>query len=45
MQNVDVKWKYAALGLGGLVVIQFFWWNQRAPGVLNLNIPRLPLLG
>lgn len=36
MQQVDVRWKYAALGLGALVVAQFFWWDSRAPQVLSL---------
>lgn len=39
---MDNKWKYAALGLGGLVIVQFWWWNRAAPQVLNL--PRIPLL-
>ena len=37
---VDRKWKYAALGLGALVVLQFVWWNNRAPQVLNLGAGR-----
>lgn len=42
MRTVDAKWKYAAIGLGGLIVVQFIWWNRQAPQVLNL--PRIPLL-
>lgn len=42
MRQVDVKWKYATIGLGVLVVAQFVWWNRQAPQVLNL--PRLPIL-
>lgn len=42
MRTVDVKWKYAAIGLGSLVLVQFVWWNRQAPTVLNL--PRIPLL-
>ena len=44
MRTVDVKWKYAAIGLGGLVIVQFLWWDQRCPQILNLNLPRIPLL-
>ena len=29
-------WMYGAIGLGALVVGQFFWWNAKAPGVLKL---------
>jgi len=31
------RWKYAALGLAGLVVAQFWWWNKKAPQVLRLG--------
>jgi len=30
-------WMYGAIGLGALVVGQFFWWNAKAPGVLKLG--------
>lgn len=42
MRTVDVKWKYAAIGLGVLVGAQFVWWVRAAPQVLNL--PHLPIL-
>lgn len=32
---VDTKWKYAALGLGALVIAQAVWWNKKAPEVLQ----------
>jgi hypothetical protein len=35
--TVHRGWKWAALGLGGLVVAQFFWWNKKAPEVLKLG--------
>jgi len=31
----ETRWKYAALGLGALVVAQFFWWDSKAPQVLR----------
>jgi len=34
-EPVDAKWKWAALGLGGLVIAQFFWWDAKAPQVLR----------
>ena len=33
----ETRWKYAALGLAGLVVAQFWWWNKKAPQVLRLG--------
>jgi hypothetical protein len=35
--RVSRNWKFAAIGLGALVVAQFVWWNKKAPGVLNLG--------
>jgi len=35
--TVPSGWQYAALGLGALVVAQFFWWNAKAPNVLKLG--------
>jgi len=35
--GVSGRWKYAAVGLGALVVAQFFWWNAKAPQVLRLG--------
>jgi hypothetical protein len=35
--GVSPRWKYAAMGLGALVVAQFFWWNAKAPQVLRLG--------
>jgi hypothetical protein len=38
MENqVHRGWKYATMGLGALVVAQFFWWNKKAPEVLKLG--------
>ncbi|MHC4814353.1 MAG: hypothetical protein ACYTFN_14760 [Planctomycetota bacterium] len=34
---VSKNWQYATLGLGVLVVAQFFWWNAKAPGVLKMS--------
>lgn len=34
---VSRNWQYAALGLGALIVVQFFWWNKKAPEVLKLG--------
>lgn len=31
----ETRWKYAALGLGALVIGQFFWWDSKAPQVLR----------
>lgn len=42
MRTVSVKWKYAAIGLGAGLIVQFLVWNRLAPTVLNL--PRIPLL-
>ena len=38
------KWQIATLVLGAVVVGQFFWWNAKAPEVLNLGwgTPRTP---
>lgn len=33
--DTETRWKYAALGLGALVVGQFFWWDSKAPQVLR----------
>jgi hypothetical protein len=33
---VSQNWKYATYALGALVVAQFFWWDSKAPQVLNL---------
>jgi len=33
---VSPNWKYATYGLAALVVAQFFWWDSKAPQVLNL---------
>ena len=30
-------WKYATYGLGALVLVQFIWWNAKAPEVLRLG--------
>lgn len=38
--SVSSGWQYAALGLGALVVAQFFWWNAKAPQVLKLGSKR-----
>lgn len=41
-------WKWTTFGLAALVVYQFYWWNKRAPQVLNLgnrNGGRAPLPG
>jgi len=35
--TVDTRWKYAALGLGALVIVQAWWWNKKAPNVLKLG--------
>lgn len=37
LSGAGSRWKYAALGLGALVVAQFFWWNAKAPQVLRLG--------
>lgn len=36
-QQVSVNWKYATFGLGALIVVQFLWWNAKAPEVLKLG--------
>jgi hypothetical protein len=37
--SVSPYWKWAALGLVGLVGVQFWWWNKKAPQVLKLGKP------
>lgn len=34
---VSQNWKYATIGLVGLVVVQAWWWNKKAPEVLRLG--------
>ena len=34
---VSENWKYATFALGGLLVVQFLWWNYKAPEVLRLG--------
>jgi hypothetical protein len=34
---MDNPWKTATFVLGGLLVVQFWWWNKQAPEVLNLS--------
>ena len=36
-KSASSAWMYGAIGLGALVVGQFFWWNAKAPGVLKLG--------
>lgn len=38
--RVSPAWKYAAIGLGVGIVVQFWWWNRAAPQVLNLSSGR-----
>lgn len=35
--GVSPNWKWAALGLVGLLGVQFWWWNRAAPNVLKLG--------
>jgi hypothetical protein len=35
--TVSSNWKYATVGLGALLVVQFWWWNKKAPEVLRLG--------
>jgi hypothetical protein len=35
--GVSPRWKWAALGLVGLLGVQFWWWNKKAPQVLKLG--------
>jgi len=35
--RVHPAWKWATIGLSGLAVAQFWWWNKKAPQVLNLG--------
>ena len=37
MMMVSRNWMYATLALGGLVAAQAWWWNKKAPQVLNLG--------
>lgn len=37
MDRVHPGWKWATFGLVGLVGLQFWWWNKKAPQVLNLG--------
>jgi hypothetical protein len=30
-------WKWATFALVGVAVFQFWWWNKKAPQVLNLG--------
>ena len=30
-------WKTATFVMGGLLIAQFWWWNKKAPEVLNLG--------
>lgn len=38
--SVSPAWKYATIGLIGLVLVQAWWWNRQAPQVLNLGAGR-----
>jgi hypothetical protein len=33
----ETRWKYAALGLGALVVVQAAWWINRYPEAVGLR--------
>jgi hypothetical protein len=33
-----------SIGLGVALGVQFLWWDARAPQVLGLHLPRIPLL-
>lgn len=35
--DVSDNWKYATIGLIGLVGLQLWWWNKKAPNVLKLG--------
>ena len=37
MDKVSSRWKYATFALAGLVVVQAWWWNEKAPQVLRLG--------
>ena len=37
METVSANWKYATFGLSALLVVQFWWWNKKAPDVLKLG--------
>jgi len=37
MNQVSRNWKYATIGLIGLLGVQFWWWNKKAPQVLSLG--------
>jgi len=36
-KQVSRGWMFATIGLATVVVGQFFWWNKKAPQVLNLG--------
>jgi hypothetical protein len=36
-KRVNRGWMFATGALGVVVVAQFFWWNAKAPEVLNLG--------
>jgi hypothetical protein len=33
----DNPWKTATFVMGGLLIVQFMWWNAKAPEVLKLG--------
>lgn len=35
--QVSKNYQYATFALSGLLVLQFLWWNQKAPEVLKLG--------
>ena len=35
--QVSENYKYATYAFGGLLVLQFLWWNKKAPEVLKLG--------
>ena len=37
-ETVSANWKYATFGLVGLLGVQFWWWNKKAPEVLRLGM-------
>jgi|GEM_PF-2231371 hypothetical protein len=37
-ESVSANWKYATFGLVGLLGVQFWWWNKKAPEVLKLGV-------
>ena len=36
-ERVSPYWMYATVGLVALAVVQFAWWNNKAPEVLKLG--------